>query len=119
MLCVDLKNFFNYDETCRWSNYSMQQQRIFFTDTDQNGIVDQIVNRGIGNYQNHKSILRMKEKTKNLPSFGCTHVNPWEISEQIDALNTNKTSSGSMRSKVLRDHCSFMLQVEAEEKKVG
>ena len=73
----------------------------FFTDTDQNGTVDQKVHQAIEEYKNHDSILRNKEQTKNLPSFGFTHVNPREISEQVDALNAKKASSGSMPSKVL------------------
>ena len=35
-------------------------------------------------YINHDSILRIEEKTKNFPSFGFTHVIPWEI----NALNS-------------------------------
>jgi len=74
----------------------------FFTDTDQNGTVDQIVNQSIEKYRNHDSILRIKEKTKNIPSFGFTHVNPCETSEQIDALNTEKASRRGIPSKVLK-----------------
>ena len=74
----------------------------FFKDTDQNETVDQMVNQAVEKYKNYNSILRIKEKTKNFPSFGFTHVNPWEVSEQIDALNTKKASSGGIPSKVLK-----------------
>ena len=74
----------------------------FFKDTGQNETVDQMVNQAVEKYKNHNSILRIKEKTKNFPSFGFTHVNPWEVSEQIDALNTKKASSGGIPSKVLK-----------------
>ena len=68
----------------------------FFTDIDQNGTVVQLVNQAIEKYENQDSILRIKVKTKNFPSFGFTYVNPWEISEQIDALNTKKASNGGI-----------------------
>ena len=74
----------------------------FFIDTVQNGTVDQIVNQATEKYKNHDRILRIKEKTKSCPSFGSTHVTPWEISEQIDTLNTKKASSGCIPSKVLK-----------------
>ena len=61
-----------------------------------------MVNQAVEKYKNHNSILRIKEKTKHFPSFGFTHVNPWEVSEQIDALNTKKASSGGIPSKVLK-----------------
>ena len=67
-----------------------------------NGTVDQIVNQAVEKYKNHDSILRIKEKTKNFPSFGFTHANPLEVSEQIDALNTKKASRGGIPSKVLK-----------------
>ena len=35
----------------------------FFTDTDQNGIENQKVNRAIEKYKNHDSILQIKERT--------------------------------------------------------
>ena len=64
--------------------------------------MDQKVNQAIEKYKNHDSVLRIKEQTKNLPSFGFIHVNPGEIFEQIDALNTKKASSGNIPSKVLK-----------------
>ena len=73
-----------------------------FTDTDQNGAVDQIVNQAFEKYKNYDSILKIKEKTKHFPSFGFTHFNPWENSEEIDVLNSKKASSGSIPSKVLK-----------------
>ena len=41
----------------------------FYPDIDQNGTVDQVVNQAIEKYKNHDSILRIKEKAKNFPSF--------------------------------------------------
>ena len=49
-----------------------------FTDTDQHRTVDQIVNQTIEKYKNNDSILSIEEKPENFPSFGFTHVNPWE-----------------------------------------
>ena len=74
----------------------------FFTDTDQNGIVHQIVNQAIEKCKNHDSILRIKEKPKNFPPFGFTNVNPWEMCKQIDGLNTKKASSRGIPLKVLK-----------------
>ena len=73
-----------------------------FTDTDQNGTVDEKVNQAIEKYKSHDSILRIEEQTKISHPLEFTHVNPWEISEQINALNDKKASSGSIPSKVLK-----------------
>ena len=73
-----------------------------FKDTDQNETVDQMVNQAVEKCKNPNSIVRIKEKAKNFPSCGFTHANPWEVSEQIDALNTKKAPSGGIPSKVLK-----------------
>ena len=47
-----------------WKIIDMLGLDSFFTNTDQNKTVDQIVNQAIEKYKNHDCLLRIKEKTE-------------------------------------------------------
>ena len=63
----------------------------FFPYIDQNGTVDQVVNQATEKYKNHDSILRIKKRQKISHPSNFPHVNPWEISKQMNALITKRS----------------------------
>ena len=52
-------------------------------------------------YSDHPSILKINEKTTN-ETFNFRHVLPWETYQAILEVNENKSTSGSIPTKVLQ-----------------
>ena len=55
----------------------------------------------LGTFSRHPSVIQIKEKT-NEDVFSFRHVLPWETYRAILSVNQNKSTSGTIPTKVLR-----------------
>ena len=65
--------------------------------------LEQMVMRAINKYKDHPSIRMInKYVTPNANVFQFSHVNPTEVMRQIDLLNTKKSNSGCIPTRILK-----------------
>ena len=58
------------------------------------------IDRATEKYKEHASIIAIKNR-KCTSTFSFEHVNPWNVMDQIKALDTNKSSSGDIPTKII------------------
>ena len=58
------------------------------------------IDRAMEKYKEHASIIAIKNR-KCTSTFSFEHVNPWNVMDQIKALDTNKSSSGDIPTKII------------------
>lgn len=62
------------------------------------------VTRAIGKYANHPSIIKIKNYYHIDTKFDFTHISPNYVHEHIKRLNINKSSSGPIHAKLLKQY---------------
>ena len=73
----------------------------YIIDTDSNEINS--VEKAINKYRNHPSVLLIKSRLKNVPSFSFNEAGLSEIERQLDLINPRKaTTLNSITSKLLK-----------------
>ena len=67
----------------------------------QKGLTFQNLDIILDSYSSNRSVIQIKEKT-NKDVFSFSHVLPWETYRAILSVNQNKSTSGTIPTKVLR-----------------
>ena len=68
----------------------------------QKGLTFQNLDIILDTFSSHPSIIQIKEKTNKEDVFNFRHVIPWETYRAILNVNQNKSTSGTIPTKVLR-----------------
>ena len=76
---------------------------IFKEAEEENLSMERMVLRAINKYKDHPSIRVINQHlTSDAKVFQFSHVNPSEVMRQIDLLDTNKSSSGYIPTRILK-----------------
>ena len=64
--------------------------------------LDEKVSLALAKYNNHPSIITSKRNISITQKFEFSHVCPWEVMKFVEVLDTSKSTSGDMPTKIIK-----------------
>ena len=64
--------------------------------------LDEKVSLALAKYNNHPSIITIKRNISITQKFEFSHVYPWEVIKFVEVLDTNKSTSGDIPTKIIK-----------------
>ena len=71
--------------------------------------LDEKVSLALAKYNNHPSIISIKRKISITQKFELSHVYPWEVVKFVKVLDTSKSTSGDIPTKMTKESiCPYL-----------
>ena len=68
-----------------------------------------MVTNAVEKYKNHPGIKAIKASLSQTERFEFLHVYPWDVMEQIEAIDPSKSNSGNIPVKILQNSKDILI----------